>query len=160
MTVVRVTSLRGALDDAARMELGDSLTRAVLEVETGKDTPQARAGVMVQFEELAPGHWYHGGVAVEERYPANGVFGVAASVMQGPWTPELKSELIDGLARAIRDTVGTAERQAMWFTISEVPNGAWGVNGSVVGIEKFLWAFDPERQATIRKFLDLGEPGS
>jgi len=124
MTVVRVASLRGALDAAARSELGDSLTRAVLEVETGRDTPEARAAVMVQFEEFAPGTWYHAGVAVDERYPKNGIFRVAASVMQGPWTAELKSAFIDGLARAVRATVGSPERQMMWFTITEIPDGA------------------------------------
>lgn len=160
MTVLRVTSLRGALDAAARSELGDSLTRAVLEAETGKDTPEARAGVMVQFDEIAPGHWFHGGVAVEERYATNGIFHVAASVMQGPWTAELKAAFIDGLARAIRETVGSPERQTMWFTITEIPDGAWGVNGSVVGIEQFLWAFEPDRQVTIRKFLDAKTPGT
>ena len=46
----------------------------------------------------------------------------------------------------------------MWFTVREVPDGAWGVNGDVVGIEQFLWAFEPDRQATIRKLLDASEP--
>jgi len=48
----------------------------------------------------------------------------------------------------------------MWFTITEIPDGAWGVNGVVVGIEQLLWAFEPDRQVTIRRFLDGEAPGT
>ncbi len=81
MTMIRVTSLKGTLGREEREQLGEKLTNAVLEVETGKDTPEARAGVMVQFEELPNGHWFHGGRAADELYQRNGLFSVTATVM-------------------------------------------------------------------------------
>ena len=44
MTMIRVTCLEGTLGREERERLGEKLTNAVLEVETGKDTPEARAG--------------------------------------------------------------------------------------------------------------------
>ncbi len=160
MTMVRVTSLAGALGDDDREKLGERLTNAVLEVETGKDTPEARAGVMVQFEELPAGHWFHGGRAAEDLYEKNGIFWVTATVMEGPWTAELKADLVARLAGGLRDVAGPAEKQAVWITVHEVPDGAWSVNGRAVGIEQFLWAFEPDRQATIRKLLETKGEGA
>ena len=153
MTIVRVISLEGALSGEDRAGLGEKLTTAVLEVETGKDTPEARPGVMIQFQELPAGHWFHGGRPAEDLYAKNGIFSVTATVMQGPWTRDLKAELSSRLAAALRDAVGAADRQAVWITVHEVPDGAWSVNGAVVGIEQLLWAFEPDRQSTIRRFL-------
>ena len=153
MTMIRVTSLEGTLGREEREQLGEKLTNGVLEVETGKDTPEARAGVMVQFEELPNGHWFHGGRAADELYQRNGIFWVTATVMEGPWTPDLRSELVSHLIGALREVAGTPERQVIWATIREVPDGCWSVNGEVVGIEQFLWAFESDRQATIREVL-------
>jgi len=80
--------------------------------------------------------------------------------MQGPWTPKRKSERIARIGDEIRNAVGAADPQTMWFTMNEVQDGAWGVNGNVVHIEQLVWAFDAERQATIRRFLDEGQPTS
>ena len=153
MTIVRVISLEGALGGEDRARLGEKLTEAVLEVETGKDTPEARPGVMVQFQDLPAGHWFHGGRPAEALYAKNGIFSVSATVMQGPWTSELKAELSSRLAAALRDVVGVAQPQAIWITVHEVPDGAWSVNGAVVRIEQLLWAFQADRQATIQDFL-------
>ncbi len=153
MTMVRVTCLEGTLGKEDRERLGEKLTNAVLEVETGKDTPEARAGVMVQFEELPSGHWFHGGRAADALYQGNGLFWLTATVMEGPWTPELRSALVSRLVGALREVAGTPERQTIWATIREVPDGSWSVNGEVVGIEKLLWAFEPDRQATIQELL-------
>ncbi len=153
MTMIRVTSLEGTLGREEREQLGEKLTNAVLEVETGKDTPEARAGVMVQFEELPNGHWFHGGRAADELYQRNGIFSVTATVMEGPWNPDLRSELVRRLIGALREVVGTPERQVIWATIREVPDGCWSINGDVVGIEQFLWAFESDRKDTIRELL-------
>ena len=153
MTVVRVTSMTGALGAEARRELGEKLTSAVLEVETGKDTPEARPGVMVQFEELAESSWFHGGRAAEDLYDKNGIFWVTAIVMQGPWTSALKAELSSRLAAALREVSEVPEKHAIWITVHEVPDGAWNVNGNTVRIEQLIWAFESDRQATIRGLL-------
>ncbi len=151
--MIRVTSLEGTLGREEREQLGEKLTNGVLEVETGKDTPEARAGVMVQFEELPNAHWFHGGRAADELYQRNGIFSVTATVMEGPWTPDLRSELVRRLIGALREVVGTPERQVIWATIREVPDGCWSINGDVVGIEQFLWAFESDRKDTIRELL-------
>ena len=154
MTVVRVTSMAGALRAEDRRELGEKLTSAVLEVETGKDTPEARPGVMVQFEELSESSWFHGGQAAEDLYDRNGIFWVTAIVMQGPWTSALKAELSSRLAAALRDVSEVPEKHAIWITVHEVPDGAWNVNGNTVRIEQLIWAFESDRQATIRGLLE------
>ena len=154
MTVVRVTSMAGALRAEDRRELGEKLTSAVLEVETGKDTPEARPGVMVQFEELSESSWFHGGRAAEDLYDRNGIFWVTAIVMQGPWTSALKAELSSRLAAALRDVSEVPEKHAIWITVHEVPDGAWNVNGNTVRIEQLIWAFESDRQATIRGLLE------
>ena len=69
MTVVRVTSIEGTLDRDMRESLGERLTAIVLEVETGKDAVESRPGVMVQFDELCPDRWFHGGRPADELYP-------------------------------------------------------------------------------------------
>ena len=61
MTVVRVSSMGPLLSDEQRLALGERLTKSVLEVEVGKDRPEVRPGVMVQFESLPAGHWFHMG---------------------------------------------------------------------------------------------------
>jgi len=154
MTVVRVTSLEGALRAEDRRLLGEKLTAAVLEVETGKDTPESRPGVMVQFEELPELSWFHGGKAAEDLYEKQGIFGVTAIVMQGPWTSALKAELSSRLAAALRDVARVPEKHAIWITVHEVPDGAWSVNGRTVRIEQLIWAFESDRQATIRALLE------
>lgn len=153
MTVVRVTSLEGALNPEEREKLADLLTSAVLEVETGNDTAEARAGVMVVFEEIGRRSWYHGGRSVEDLYPPRGIFWLTATVMQGPWTRRLRSDLIGRLSGALRSALELPDRRAVWITLREVPDGSWGVNGRVLGIEQLLWAFEPDRQETIRRFL-------
>jgi phenylpyruvate tautomerase PptA (4-oxalocrotonate tautomerase family) len=133
--------------------LGEKLTAAVLEVETGKDTAESRPGVMVQFEELPESSWFHGGKAAEDLYEKHGIFGVTAIVMQGPWTSALKAELSSRLAAALRDVARVPEKHAIWITVHEVPDGAWSVNGRTVRIERLIWAFESDRQANIRALL-------
>ena len=89
MTMVRVTSIEGTLGPEMRESLGERLTGIVLEVETGKDAVEARPGVMVQFDELSPDRWFHGGRPAGELYPTGRVVYATATVMQGPWTPTL-----------------------------------------------------------------------
>ncbi len=153
MTMIRVTSLDGTLGREERVQLGEKLTSVVMEVETGKDTPEARAGVMVQFEELPSGHWFHAGQAVDALDQRNGRFWVTATVMEGPWTPDLRSELVRRLVGALREVAGTPDGQVIWATIREVPDGCWSVNGEMVGIEQFLWAFESDRKETIQEML-------
>ncbi|MCI0849940.1 MAG: tautomerase family protein, partial [Chloroflexi bacterium] len=61
MTVVRVISEPGRLDDASRAKLAESLTSAVLDVEVGSDNPAARRGIMVLFHEQPAERWAVGG---------------------------------------------------------------------------------------------------
>ena len=46
------------------------------------------------------------------------------------------------------------ESPSVWVTVQEIQDGAWSVNGTVIGIEQLLWAFEPDRAATIRALLD------
>ena len=57
MTVLRVYSEEGTLDDGSRSALAEALTAAVLDVEVGSDNPLARTGIMVLFDEVRPGRW-------------------------------------------------------------------------------------------------------
>ena len=61
MTVVRVISEPGRLDDASRAKLAESLTSAVLDIEVGSDNPAARRGIMVLFIEQPAERWAVGG---------------------------------------------------------------------------------------------------
>ena len=160
MTVVRVTSIEGTLGPKMRQSLGERLTTIVLEVETGKDAVEARPGVMVQFDELSPDSWFHGGRPAGELYPTGGVVYAIATVMQGPWTQALKGALSARLGQALREALREAqgdsegESPSVWVTVQEIEDGAWSVNGTIVGIEQLLWAFEPDRAATIQALLD------
>ncbi len=160
MTVVRVTSIEGTLGREMRESLGERLTAIVLEVETGKDTVEARPGVMVHFDELSPDSWFHGGRPADELYPTGRVVYATATVMQGPWTPALKGALSARLGAALREVLREAqedsegESPSVWVTVQEIEDGAWSVNGTVIEIEQLLWAFEPDRAATIQALLD------
>ena len=62
MPLITVEHLAGQLSPAQKSELAEELTRVLLEIEGGGDTPFGRAGSWVRFRELAHGDWFVGGV--------------------------------------------------------------------------------------------------
>lgn len=60
MPFVKISTLKGALDDAQKRELQNRLTDLMVEIE-GKGNPSFRQFVWVMIQEEDPSHWSIGG---------------------------------------------------------------------------------------------------
>ena len=81
---------------------------------------------------------------------------VDARVMAGPWNDEMKARLFERLEAILRDAADmpkTGNGADFWMTIVEVPEGAWGLGGRTVSIERLAPVFSEDRQERIRAHL-------
>ena len=82
---------------------------------------------------------------------------ITTQVMAGPWNPEMKRDLFAKLEEVVRD-VAEMPRQGnggdVWMTVVEVPEGAWGLGGAPVSIERLAPVFADDRKQRIREYLE------
>lgn len=160
MTVVRVLSEPGRLDDAVRGDLAESLTKAVLDVEVGNDSPVVRPGVMVLFNEKETNQWAVGGRFDETYVAGGGRLLVTVQAMEGVWSKERRAQLLERISGAVRDALRLGDDRSVlgtcWILFSEISEGSWGAFGGPLSLLDLLepGGFTGDRAWDARKLLD------
>ncbi len=159
MTVVRIVSEPGRLDEEHRTELAESLTKAVLDVEVGSDNEVARRGIMVLFDEQPSDTWAVGG-RFDDRYVASGGrILIRTQVMDGVWTAQRRRALIERFSAAVASTIGTGDDRAAlgtcWVLFDTIDDGSWGALGGPISLLDLLepGGFSAEQAADARNEL-------
>ncbi len=160
MTVVRVLSEPGRLNDDAREKLAEALTSVVLDVEVGSDNSLARGGIMVLFEEQPTNRWAVGG-RFDDRYVSKGGrLLVITRVMAGVWTPPRRRQLIERFSAAISEALDFGSDRSLlgscWILLEQIENGSWGAYGGPLSLLDLLEPaqFAPEQTASAREQLE------
>lgn len=159
MTVVRVISEPGRLDDTSRSKLAESLTRAVLDVEIGSDNPAARRGIMVLFDEQPAERWAVGGRFDDAHVAGGGRLLITTQAMEGVWTEERRKQLIERYYEALSEALGLGPDRSLlgscWVLFSQIEDGSWGAFGGALRLLDILapGGFAEEQTADARELL-------
>jgi phenylpyruvate tautomerase PptA (4-oxalocrotonate tautomerase family) len=152
---MRVSLVGAQLSEPEKESLAKRLIGAFAEVEVGRDTPAVRSGFLVHFEQVAERDLFMGDRRMSDASGKAAV--VTTQVMAGPWTPAMKAEVFRRIEEIVRDATDMPKSGAgadFWMTITEVPEGGWGLGGSPVSIGRLAPVFAEDRQRRIRAYLD------
>lgn len=162
MPMVTVEYPRDALSQKQKDALAEEMTRVLLEIEDGADTPDGRSIAWVRFKEIAEADWYIGGTTDGRYVSAAGKFLIELNVPEGSMDQSRKSDAHRAINEALLRVTGTiGEKGAgrtVWVQIFEWPEGHLATSGqtaSLLGIAKMLGkpADDP-RLAFSRAYFD------
>lgn len=136
MPLVTVECPAGQLSRGQKSELADELTRLLIEIEGGGDTPFARAGTPVRYREFAKDDWYVGGRNDGTYGPIGGQTLVVIYVPEGLLTQTAKSEAHRAVTDAVAKVrgVGPTEARSIWVEVFEWPEGTLATGGSTVSL--------------------------
>lgn len=136
MPLVTVEYQTGQLSPDQKAELAEELTRVMLEIEGGGDTPFGRAGSSVLFRELARGDWFVGGRNDGTYVSASGPFLIDIYVPEGLLNQERRSRAHqatnDAVARIVG--VGVADTRSVWIQIFEWSDGSLASGGQTASL--------------------------
>lgn len=139
MTIITVTSAKGRLSVAARRELAETLTDAVLVPEVGQPAPAARIGFQVRFLELDPDSMAIGGKLLCDLPQAPDVMSIDVAVMEAAWPQSVRTAVIVNLLAALARAVGRSSPSPTWWvTFRVIDEGSWGSRGGVLSILDLL----------------------
>lgn len=130
-----------ALDQAKKDALAEGLTKVILAIEGGADTPETRSIAWVRFQPIEQADWYLGGKTDGTFEAEAGRWLVELNVPEGSMDQERKSECHRAITRAILKTTGTEDvdgaSRSIWVQIFEWPEGHLATSGrtsSLLGI--------------------------
>lgn len=153
MTIITVNAPKGRLTLEQRRTLAETLTDAVLVPEVGQFAPPARAGFQVHFTEREPDMMAIGGRLLADADQAADVMVIDVAVMDGDWSPEVRTEVIERILAAMADACGLPEPSpAWWVTFRVIEEGSWGSSGGVLSLLSLLdsGVFTEEKARRIR----------
>lgn len=143
MPLVTVECPAGQLSAAQKADLAEELTRVLLEIEGGGDTPFGRAGSRVRFREMNRADWFVGGTNDGNHVSASGPFLVELNVPEGLLDQQRISlahkATNDAIARVTGAGDDPAATRSVWIQIFEWPEGHLAVSGrtnSLFGIAR------------------------
>ena len=138
MPMVTVECPAGQLSAAQKADLAEELTRVLLEIEGGGDTPFGRAGSWVRFREMDRADWFVGGTNDGTHVSKSGLFLVELNVPEGLLNQERISLAHKATNAAIARITGTGDDPAatssVWLQIVEWPEGHLAVAGRTTGL--------------------------
>ena len=136
MPMITVEYPAEQLSGSQKGELAEDLTRILLEIEGGGDTPFGRAGSSVRFRELAPGDWYIGGKNDGTYVSNSGLFLVEIYVPEGLLDQAAKSKAHSASTAAICRVIGVAIEDArhIWVQVLEWPEGSLSSGGHTASL--------------------------
>lgn len=131
MPMVNVEYPAGQLSAAQKSELAEELTRVLLEIEGGGDTPFGRAGSLVRFREGERADWFVGGKNDETYTGGMGLFQIEIFVPEGLLDQDSKTRAHQGASEAVAKVTGAAadEMRYFWIQIFEWPEGSLASGG-------------------------------
>ena len=138
MPLVTVECPAGQLSATQKADLAEELTRVLLEIEGGGDTPFGRAGSWVRFRELNRQDWFVGGTHDGTYVSASGLFLVELNVPEGLLDQQRMALAHQATNAAIARVTGAsgdpAGTSSVWIQIVEWPEGHLAVAGHTVGL--------------------------
>lgn len=141
MPMICVDYPSGQLSSEQKASLAEELTRILLEIEGGGDTPFGRAGSLVRFRELPRADWFVGGKNDDTYVVKNGLFLVEIFVPEGLLDQDRVTLAHQSTTQAIAQILGL-EADALrhlWVQIFEWPEGSLASSGqtaTLFGIAK------------------------
>ncbi len=144
------------LSPELKARLADRVIGAFAEVECGQDNLMIRAGFLMMFESLGVDDVCNGSTPMAKLNASGKAVVIQTQVMAGPWTAEMKADLYGRVQTILREEIDMPRPKGggdLWMTITEVPEGGWGVGGRTVSIEKLAPAFTKNRQERIQHYL-------
>lgn len=143
MPVLTVQHPAGALSAAQKDALAEDLTKVILEIEGGADTPEGRSIAWVRFQPLEQGDWYMGGRNDATFEAAAGRWLIELNVPEGSMNQERKTGCHTAITKAILGASGhegeEGAARSIWIQIFEWPEGHLATSGrtsSLLGIAK------------------------
>lgn len=143
MPLITVQHPPEALDQSQKDDLAEVLTKVILEIEGGADTPQGRSIAWVRFQPIEKTDWYLGGRNDGAFESASGRWLIELNVPEGSMDQERKSGCHVAITNAILAATGThgieGAARSIWIQIVEWPEGHLATSGrtsSLLGIAK------------------------
>jgi phenylpyruvate tautomerase PptA (4-oxalocrotonate tautomerase family) len=155
MTIMRVSTAGIELQPDTRANLAKRLIKEFATVEVGYFSETIAAGFTVLIEDIETDNVWMGLFPVHI-HPSGKAVVITAQVMAGPWTNEMKKAIVSNLDKAVREVLeieSTGAGTNVWITITEIPEGSFGVNGRVVSIADLSQFFSKDRQQRISDYL-------
>ena len=131
MPMVNVEYPAGQLSTSQKAELAEELTRILLEIEGGGDTPFGRAGSLIRFREGDRADWFIGGKNDDSYTGGMGIFQIEIYVPEGLLDQDRKSRAHQDTSAAIAKITGatTDQMRYFWIQIFEWPEGSLASGG-------------------------------
>lgn len=154
--------LRERIEQPAREQLAEDLTRTILQIEAGEVTEAGRAIAWVLFNDFAPAAWAVGGKLNDDYRDGHGVAFARITVPEASLDPQRKDEAVAKTTSLLRKAMGTdsadGTSKGIWVHIHEVPEGHWGALGKIqhlrdIGAMTSEAAPDTERSTKIKAYL-------
>lgn len=130
-----------ALDQELKDELAEDLTKVILAIEGGADTPEGRAIAWVRFQPIEQEDWYIGGSNDLASEAEAGRWLIELNVPEGSMDQERKSECHRAITKAVLKITGKEDvegaARSIWIQIFEWPEGHLATSGrtsSLLGI--------------------------
>ncbi len=136
MPMITIEYPAGQLSAPQKAKMAESLTRVLLEIEGGGDTPFGRAGSWVRFSELAVGDWFVGGINDGTYVSKSGLFLVHIYVPEGLLDQQRKSLAHSAANDAIAAVIGVAvdDTRSVWIQVFEWPEGSLASGGHTASL--------------------------
>ena len=138
MPMVTVECPAGQLSAAQKADLAEELTRVLLEIEGGGDTPFGRAGSWVRFREMNREDWFVGGTNDGTYVSQSGLFLVELNVPEGLLDQQRISLAHKATNAAVARVTGTTSEPAatasVWIQLIEWPEGHLAVAGNTASL--------------------------
>jgi len=138
MPMVTVEHLAGRLSAAQKADLAEELTKVLLDIEGGGDTPFGRAASWVRFRELPADDWFVGGLNDGTHVSESGLFLVEIYVPEGLLDQDRISQAHHATTAAIARVTGAGDAQgataSVWVQVFEWPEGHMAAGGRTSGL--------------------------
>ena len=129
------------LDKEKKDALAEDLTKVILAIEGGADTPEGRSIAWVRFQPISTDDWYLGGKNDSSFEAAAGRWLIELNVPEGSMNQDRKSECHVAITDAILKITGKegveGAARSIWIQIFEWPEGHLATSGrtsSLLGI--------------------------
>ncbi len=141
MPMMTVQHPPSALNQAKKDALAEDLTKVILAIEGGADTPQGRSIAWVRFQPIDKDDWYLGGKNDATFEAEAGRWLIELNVPEGSMDQERKSECQRAITDAILSITGKkgveGASRSIWIQLVEWPEGHLATSGrtsSLLGI--------------------------
>lgn len=130
-----------ALSQAKKDKLAEDLTKVILAIEGGADTPEGRSIAWVRFQPIETKDWYLGGRSDSTFEAVAGRWLIELNVPEGSMDQDRKSECHRAITKAILKITGKegieGASRSIWIQLFEWPEGHLATSGrtsSLLGI--------------------------